>query len=170
MFLRDDPERRPLGERCLLGFGSTAGPPALPDYFYNNLHQIVQTKDSIMILTGNGSRHVRVVRMNAQHLPPTHPPLAGRFSRDTGMATLWWSIRRTSPIRRVSPLALPKTCTWWSASHSALVRMRLLYKFTVEDPATWDKPWSGEYTLARDPVTHLRVRVSVKRTTRWPIS
>src|SRR5215471_2566999 len=34
----DDPERRPLGERCLLGFGSTSGPPALPDYFYNNLH------------------------------------------------------------------------------------------------------------------------------------
>src|SRR5262249_10812002 len=33
----DDPERRPLGERCLLGFGSTSGPPALPDYFYNNL-------------------------------------------------------------------------------------------------------------------------------------
>ncbi|HEV3140750.1 MAG TPA: hypothetical protein VGY57_09555, partial [Vicinamibacterales bacterium] len=28
----DDPERRPLGERCLMGFGSTAGPPALPDY------------------------------------------------------------------------------------------------------------------------------------------
>ena len=23
----DDPERRPLGERCLLGFGSTSGPP-----------------------------------------------------------------------------------------------------------------------------------------------
>ena len=39
----DDPERRPLGERCLLGFGSTSGPPALPNYFYNNLHKIVQT-------------------------------------------------------------------------------------------------------------------------------
>src|SRR5438105_11923872 len=46
----DDPERRPLGERCLLGFGSTSGPPALPNYFYNNLHQIVQTGDSVMIL------------------------------------------------------------------------------------------------------------------------
>src|SRR5207344_3028590 len=47
----DDPERRPLGERCLLGFGSTSGPPALPDYFYNNLHQIVQTPNTVMILT-----------------------------------------------------------------------------------------------------------------------
>src|SRR4051812_43986485 len=28
----DDPERRPLNERCLLGFGSTSGPPILPNY------------------------------------------------------------------------------------------------------------------------------------------
>ena len=41
----DDMERRPLGERCLLGFGSTSGPPMLP-VLYNNLHQIVQTKDT----------------------------------------------------------------------------------------------------------------------------
>src|SRR5262245_42096755 len=47
----DDPERRPLGERCLIGFGSTSGPPILPNYFYNNLHQIVQSKDTVMILT-----------------------------------------------------------------------------------------------------------------------
>src|SRR5687768_12123048 len=43
----DDPERRPLGERCLIGFGSTSGPPIFPNYFYNNLHQIVQTKDAV---------------------------------------------------------------------------------------------------------------------------
>src|SRR5439155_2596672 len=31
----DDPEQRPLGERCIVGFGSTSGPPILPTYFYN---------------------------------------------------------------------------------------------------------------------------------------
>src|SRR5438093_4057837 len=46
----DDPERRPLAERCLLGVGSTSGPPTLPNYLYNNLKQIVQTPDSIMML------------------------------------------------------------------------------------------------------------------------
>src|SRR4029453_3519699 len=46
----DGPELRPLAERCLLGFGSTSGPPALPNYFYNNLKQIVQTPTQIMIL------------------------------------------------------------------------------------------------------------------------
>ncbi len=66
----DDPERRPLGERCLLGFGSTSGPPALPNYFYNNLHQIVQTPNAVMIL--NEMVHdARIVRMNQPHLPKT---------------------------------------------------------------------------------------------------
>src|SRR5258706_9862250 len=64
----DDPERRPLAERCLLGFGSTSGPPILPNYFYNNLHQIVQTPDAVMILT-EMVHDARIVRMNAQHLP-----------------------------------------------------------------------------------------------------
>ena len=31
----DGPEQRPLGERCVVGFGSTGGPPMLP-VLYNN--------------------------------------------------------------------------------------------------------------------------------------
>src|SRR5579871_5803974 len=59
----DNPEQRPLSEQCILGFGSTSGPPMLPDYFYNDLHQIVQTPDSIMILT-EMIHDARIVRMN----------------------------------------------------------------------------------------------------------
>ena len=44
----DDPEKRPFGERCVLGFGSTAGPPAKP-VLYNNLKRIVQTDSYVMI-------------------------------------------------------------------------------------------------------------------------
>ena len=61
----DNPENRPIAERCLLGFGSTSGPPALP-VMYNNLKRIVQTEDSIVIV--NEMNHdARVVRMNAEH-------------------------------------------------------------------------------------------------------
>jgi hypothetical protein len=42
----DGPEIRPLGERCVVGFGSTGGPPKLP-VLYNNNTQIVQTKDYV---------------------------------------------------------------------------------------------------------------------------
>src|SRR5207237_9769146 len=65
----DGPELRPLAERCLLGFNSTSGPPTLPNYFYNNLKQIVQTPSTILIL--NEMVHdARVIRMNTPHLPP----------------------------------------------------------------------------------------------------
>src|SRR4051794_38574259 len=60
----DDPEIRPLAERCHVGFSSTSGPPILPTYFYNNLHQIVQTPDAVLILT-EMVHDARVVRMNA---------------------------------------------------------------------------------------------------------
>ena len=78
----DNPEQRPLSERCLLGFGSTSGPPALPDYFYNDLHQIVQTPDSILIVS-EMIHDARIVRMNAEH-PQEHPALDGRFGGALG--------------------------------------------------------------------------------------
>ena len=64
----DNPEARPLAERCLLGFGSTSGPPTLPNYFYNNLKQIVQTKDTVMILV-EMVHDARIIRMNQPHVP-----------------------------------------------------------------------------------------------------
>ena len=45
----DSVKRRPLSERCLIGFGSTSGPPMLP-VLYNNNYEIVQTPETIMIL------------------------------------------------------------------------------------------------------------------------
>src|SRR5579864_1317175 len=60
---------RPLSERCLIGFGSTSGPPMLP-VLYNNNYQIVQTPDAVMILV-EMVHDARIVRMNATHAPPT---------------------------------------------------------------------------------------------------
>src|SRR3954470_19702457 len=63
----DGPERRPLGERCLVGFGSTSGPPMLP-VLYNNHYQIMQTPTEVMIQV-EMVHDTRVVRMNATHKP-----------------------------------------------------------------------------------------------------
>ena len=138
----DDPERRPLAERCLLGFGSTSGPPALPNYFYNNLHQIVQTKDTVMILT-EMNHDVRVVRLNARHVAP-------QLRSWMGDSIGWWegdtlvveTTNFTDKTRfRGSTDALKVT-----ERFSRLDARTLLYRFTVEDPATWAQPWTGEYT------------------------
>jgi hypothetical protein len=137
----DDPERRPLAERCLLGFGSTSGPPALP-VLYNNLHQIVYGRDTIMIL--NEMNHdARIVRMNAQHLPPTIRKWMGdSIGRWEGDTLVVETTNFTDKTRfRGSSDQLKVT------ERFARVDGRtLLYRFTVEDPSTWDRPWSGEYT------------------------
>jgi hypothetical protein len=137
----DGPELRPLAERCLLGFGSTSGPPTLPNYFYNNLKQIVQTKDSVLIL--NEMVHdARVVRMNAEHLPATirkwNGDSIGHWDGDTlvvdttnftGKTRFNGSGEQLHVVERFTRVD-PKT---------------VLYRFTVDDPTTWDRAWTGEY-------------------------
>jgi hypothetical protein len=138
----DDPERRPLAERCLLGFGNTAGPPALNNGGYNNLHQIVQTSNSVMILT-EMVHDARVVRMNAQHLPTT-------FRRWLGDSVGHWE-GDTLVIDTTNFTA--KTRFRGSTENLHVVERltrtgprSLLYRFTVEDPATWARSWTGEQT------------------------
>jgi hypothetical protein len=137
----DDPERRPLGERCLLGFGSTSGPPALPDYFYNNLHQIVQTRDTVMILT-EMVHDARIVRMNAQHLPKSirrwMGDSVGHWEGDTLVVDTTNFTDKTRFRGSTENLHVIERFTRVDAR-------TLLYRFTIEDPETWEKPWSGEY-------------------------
>ncbi len=138
----DDPELRPLSERCLLGFGSTSGPPALPDYFYNDLHQIVQTKDSIMILT-EMVHDARVVRMNAEHLPKNIRrwlgDSVGHWEGDTLVVDTTNFTDKTRFRGSTENLHVVERFTRLDAK-------TLLYRFTVDDPQTWDKSWTGEET------------------------
>jgi hypothetical protein len=67
----DNPENRPLAERCIMSFGSNGGPPMLPNYFYNNNYTIVQTPDHIMILT-EMVHDVRIIRMGEPKPLPDH--------------------------------------------------------------------------------------------------
>jgi hypothetical protein len=138
----DNPEQRPLSERCLMGFGSTAGPPALPDYFYNDLHQIVQTPDNIMILT-EMVHDARIVRMNAQHLPKTMRrwmgDSVGRWEGDTLVIDTTNFNDKTRFRGSGENLHVVERL-------SRIDDKTLLYRFTIEDPDTWDRPWTGEYT------------------------
>jgi hypothetical protein len=137
----NDPEIRPLAERCLVGFSSTSGPPILPTYFYNNLHQIVQTPDYVMILT-EMVHDARVIRMNAQHAPPTVRKWLGdsigRWEGDTLVVettnfTDKTRFRGSSPNLKVTE------------RFTRLDARTLRYQFTIEDPATWTRPWTAEY-------------------------
>ena len=137
----DGPELRPLAERCLLGFGSTSGPPTLPNYFYNNLKQIVQTPTSVMIL--NEMVHdARVVRMGGQHLPQN-------IRKWMGDSVGHWE----GDVLVVDTTNFTNKTQFRGASEQMHVVERftrvdkntLMYRFTVDDPLTWDKAWTAEY-------------------------
>jgi hypothetical protein len=137
----DGPELRPLAERCLLGFGSTSGPPTLPNYFYNNLKQIVQTPSTIMILV-EMVHDVRIIRMNAQHLPPTvrkwMGDSIGHWEGDTLVVDTTNFTNKTQFQGASEDLHVVERFTRVNGN-------TLLYHFTVDDPQTWDRAWSGEY-------------------------
>ena len=152
----NDPEQRPLSERCILGFGSTSGPPALPNYFYNNLHQIVQTPDHVMILS-EMIHDARIVRMNAEH-HPSHMKhwlgdSVGHWDGDTLVVDTTNFNDKTQFRGSANTLHVVERFTRIDADN-------LLYQFTVEDPATWVQPWSGEYVWPRTERFDLRVRLS----------
>jgi hypothetical protein len=138
----DDPERRSLAERCLLGFSSTSGPPILPNYFYNNLHQIVQTPDTVMILT-EMVHDARIVRIGGQHAPPTIRKWLGdsigRWEGDTLVVETTNFTDKTRFRGTTEHLKVTEHFTRVDAK-------TLKYRFTIDDPKTWDRPWTGEYT------------------------
>ncbi len=143
----DDPEIRPLAERCLLSFSSTA--PMLPG-LYNNLKRIVQTDDQVMILS-EMVHDVRIVRMNAEHAPAEIRfwlgDSVGHWEDDT-LVVDTTNFTDTPPLGQASRnLHVVERFTRIDAD-------TLRYHFTVEDPTVWTGPWSGEYTW---PATDQRV-------------
>jgi hypothetical protein len=137
----DGPELRPLAERCLLGFNSTSGPPALPNYFYNNMKQIVQTPTSILIL--NEMVHdARVIRMGGDHLPQNirkwMGDSVGHWEGDTLVVDTTNFTNKTQFRGSSDQLHVVERFTRVDAN-------TLLYRFTVDDPQTWDRSWTGEY-------------------------
>ena len=137
----DGPELRPLAERCLLGFGSTSGPPALPNYFYNNLKQIVQTPTSVMIL--NEMVHdARVVRIGGTHVPPTirkwMGDSIGHWEGDTLVVDTTNFTTKTQFRGASDKLHVVERFTRTGPD-------TVLYRFTIEDPETWERSWTGEY-------------------------
>ena len=137
----DDIELRPLGERCILGFGSTSGPPTLPNYFYNNNKQIVQTPDYVMILV-EMVHDVRFIRLNGSHAPPTIRKWlgdsVGRWEGDT-LVVETTNFTNKTRFRGSSPNM--KVVERFRRTDAGTI----LYNFTVIDSDTWATPWTGEY-------------------------
>ena len=139
----DNPENRPLSERCIM-FGGNVGPPMLPNGFYNNNYNIVQTKDAVAIQV-EMVHDTRIVRMNAQHRSEDVRPW---FGDSIG----WWDgdtlVVETNHIPQKQAFQGAWKDLTITERFTRTAKDRLRYAFTVSAPTSWDQPWGGEYEFA----------------------
>ena len=152
----DNPESRPLTERCLTAIGSPEGPPMMNTGF-NGHYQIVQTRDHVAIHI-EMNHDVRIVRM----VDRTH--LAANVRPWMGDSVGWWEgetlvVETTNFNPKTSVQSLSGGFVY-SARGKLTERFtrtskdEILYEFAVDDPAYFTKPWRGEMPMrpAKGPI------------------
>jgi hypothetical protein len=141
----DHPEVRPLGERCLLSFGSSAGPPMLPNYWYNNNYTIVQTADHVMIMA-EMVHDVRIIRIgDGPRLPPHIRPWMGDSWGHWEGDVLVVETTNFHPLQRYLGAASDnlKVIERFSRPDEETI----LYEFTIDDPTTYIEPWGAQIPM-----------------------
>jgi hypothetical protein len=145
----DSVKARPLSERCIIGFGSTSGPPMLP-VLYNNNYEIAQTPDAVMILI-EMVHDIRVIRINGTHKPASIRQLLGdsigHWEGDT-LVVDTTNFNDQVVFRGSSKnLHVIERFTRTDAQ-------TLLYRAMIDDPTTFSKSWTLEYPFraTRGPI------------------
>lgn len=143
----DGPEARPSTERCLAGgSGATGAPLFVPRYNAN--YQIVQTVDYVA-LSMEAGREARIIRINAPRLPSAMHRWMGdsvaHWEGDTLVVkTLGFvpgdAFKPSAPILVSQNAHVTERLTRVSAGE-------ILYRFTVDDPETFSRPWTAEMIL-----------------------
>jgi hypothetical protein len=142
----DNVKNRPLSERCLIGFGSTSGPPMLP-VLYNNNYQIVQTKDRVMIMV-EMVHDVRIIRMNAEHESADLDRWLGDSVGHWDGDTLVVETVNVNPENRFRGASEKFKVT---ERFQRVDASTMLYRATIDDPDTYTKPWTIEYPFVATP-------------------
>ena len=142
----DDYEVRPLPERCLMSFTGGAG-PVMNNGLYNNTYQIVQSPNSVMVLTEmiHDVRVIPIVKSaaEAKHGPKDIPKWGGD--------SVGWYEGETLVVQTVN--SHPKQRSFISGGGTVTERYtrwsdnEIFYEFKVEDPSLYTSPWGGEMSL-----------------------
>jgi hypothetical protein len=139
----DNPEERPLAERCVIGFNS--GPPMIPSAYNNNM-QLVQTKDTVLIL--NEMIHsARIVALNGRPHAPAH------VRSLTGDSIGHWEgetlVVDTTNFSQEAGFRGASKDLHLIERFSRVDANTLTYEFTVDDPATWTAKWSASIPMTK---------------------
>jgi hypothetical protein len=144
----DHPELRPMGERCIVSFGSSAGPPMIPNSAYNNNYTIVQTEDHLLIMA-EMVHDFRVIRLGERKpLPAGVTPYFGdswgRWEGNT-LVVETTNINPDHPFRGVPYSEEARVMERFTRVDDDTI----LYAFTVDDPVMYTEAWGGEIPFER---------------------
>ncbi len=147
----DGPEIRSLGDRCLISFGSSAGPP-MNNVMYNNHYQFVQTPNHVMINV-EMNHDVRIIDINGEHNPAEIKEWFGSSVGHWEGDTLVVETRNVHPIqasRGAFPLSEQGRVI---EKFTRTSESEMLYEFSVEDPKYYSETWKGEMSFTKDDET-----------------
>ena len=146
------PEALPLAERCLLGFGNTAG-PGMMGTLYNSTYQFVQTDDYVMILAemAHDARIIPLFDSAEDARANTRPQVMeqwlgdsrGWYEGDT-LVVETINIKPTQMEQSSVAITDDGTITERFSRHS---NSEIVYQFIVEDSNLYRQPWTAELSF-----------------------
>jgi len=138
----DGPESRPMSERCIF---MTQGPPMLPEAYNANL-QIQQGPGYVAILQEE-IHDIRIIPLDGR------PHIGANIHQYMGDSRGHWE-GNTLVVDTTN--FNDKTAFRGSSEHLHVIERftrldadTIRYQFTVEDPHTWDRPWTAELPITR---------------------
>jgi hypothetical protein len=140
----DGPETRPMAERCLVGFGSTGGPPMI-NVMYNNTYQFLQTPQHVVVVV-EMNHDARIIPLGdaKQENPQWLGNSKGRWEGDTlvvettnfnpgeSLRTFFQNSYLLSPDAKVIE------------RFTRIGDTQILYQFSVDDPKLFSQVWKAE--------------------------
>jgi hypothetical protein len=136
-------QNRGISERCI--YWNHEGPPLMPTGYNSNL-QIYQSPGEFVVIP-EMMPAARVVPLDGRAhasaaIRTLHGDSRGRWDGDTMVIETTNFTDRTAFRGSSEHLKVTERFTYVDAN-------TIRYQFTVEDPHTWDRPWSGEYPITR---------------------
>jgi hypothetical protein len=146
------PEALPLAERCLIGFGNTAG-PGMMGTLYNSTYQFVQTDDYVTVLVE--------MAHDARIIPTFDSEEEARANRRPSVLQQWfgdsvgWYDGDTLVVETVNinPQQMQQSSVPISAAGKITERFtrysdtEIVYQFTVDDSNLYSQPWTAELSF-----------------------
>jgi len=144
----DSAQARALSERCILW--PHEGPPMLPAGYFPNL-QIVQGPNVFVVM--------QEIIHNARVIPyDDRQPLGSAIRNYRGQSRGRWEgdtlVVETTNFTEATQFRGSSAALKVTERFTMLDRDTIQYRFTVDDPTTWARPWSAEIPMIRteDPI------------------